>query len=153
MFYSRALSCCDVLEGRIGQRGHEMSERDDQHGRSVYVWIENQWSQRWGQRPPGGARKTKAAKKPTRFMSNSHLVLEELCRTCDGKHAHQFLLDCRAKAVAIYPEGLCQAICQGLVRQLAQKKAKVKSLFKVSAETKVGEKPEEEEHEQEAEQP
>ena len=90
-----------------------------------------------------------AAKKPTRFMSNSHLILEELSRKCDGRHAHQPLLDGRAKAAAIYPEGLCRAMCRGLVRQLAQKRAKVKSLLKVSAETKVGEKPEEEEHDQE----
>ena len=55
----------------------------------------------------------------------------------------------RAKAAAIYPEGLCRAICKGLVEQLRMDKAEVKSLLKVGVETKVGESPEEENHEEE----
>ena len=80
-----------------------------------------------------GDRKTMPAKKTTRFMSNAELLLQELSKRCGGKHQHQQLLDGRAKAAAVYPEGLCRAICKGLVRQLEIKRGKVKSLLKVSA--------------------
>ena len=68
-------------------------------------------------------------------MSNSEAVLKELSRKCDGKHKHEPLLDGRAKAAAIYPEGLCRAICKGLMEQLRMDKAQVKSLLKVGMET------------------
>ena len=92
--------------------------------------------------PTGRVRKLMAAKKTTRFLSNAEYLLKELSKRCDGGHEHQPLLDGRAKAAAIYPEGLCRAMCKGLMRQLQIKRGKVKPLLEVSAETTMGEKPE-----------
>ena len=38
-----------------------------------------------------------AAKKPTKFMTNSRALGQELSRTCDGTHKHQSLVDGRAR--------------------------------------------------------
>jgi hypothetical protein len=59
----------------------------------------------------------KPALKPTRFASNSWLLLEELTRRCPRDHEHQPLMGGRAAAAAEYPPDLCHAICRGLVRQ------------------------------------
>ena len=56
----------------------------------------------------------KAAKKPTKFMTNAWHIAEELSRKCDGSHEHQPLVSGRAHAAQVYPEGLCRAICRGL---------------------------------------
>ena len=77
-------------------------------------------------------------------MSNCELVMRKMNKRCDGSHEHQQLIDGRAKAAAIYPEGLCRAICKGLMEQLRMDNAQVKSLLKVGMETKVGDSPEEE---------
>ena len=61
--------------------------------------------------------KDKPALKPTRFASNSWLLLEELTRRCPRDHEHQPLMGGRAAAAAEYPPDLCHAICRGLVRQ------------------------------------
>ena len=49
-------------------------------------------------------------------MTNSRALGEELRRKCDGKHAHQSLVDGRAKLAAEYPEDLCRAICRGIIK-------------------------------------
>ena len=59
----------------------------------------------------------KPALKPTRFASNSWLLLEELTRRCPHEHDHQPLMGGRAAAAAEYRPDLCNAICRGLVRQ------------------------------------
>ena len=40
------------------------------------------------------------AKKPTRYMTNSRSIGQELRRKCDGSHSHQQLLDGRANDAA-----------------------------------------------------
>ena len=58
------------------------------------------------------------ARKRTGFMTSSWTVAEELQRTCDGKgHAHNPLLERRAKGAEVYPPELCRAICRGVSRQ------------------------------------
>ena len=58
------------------------------------------------------------ARKRTGFMTSSWTVAEELQRTCDGKgHAHNPLLERRAKGAEVYPPELCRAICKGISRQ------------------------------------
>ena len=57
----------------------------------------------WGQR----RNLSVPAKKPTRFMSNSRAIGMELARKCDGRHAHQTLVDGRSKDAARYPVELC----------------------------------------------
>ena len=82
----------------------------------------------------GPGEEDKLAKKPTRFMTNSIEIHEELRRGCDGKHEHQQLVDGRAKAAARYPEKLCKAICRGLARELRNESEKVKCLMRITAE-------------------
>ena len=43
------------------------------------------------------------AKKPTRFLTNSWWIAQELSRRCDGSHEHVQLLEGRAKRAAEYP--------------------------------------------------
>ena len=57
------------------------------------------------------------AKKPTRFMSNSWCVLQELSVRCDKSHVHQPLVGGRAHKAQEYPSGLCKAICRGISNQ------------------------------------
>ena len=58
------------------------------------------------------------AKKPTRFVSNSWYMLQELSVRCDKSHQHQHLVGGRASRAAEYPDQLCEAMCRGLVNQL-----------------------------------
>ena len=60
-----------------------------------------------------------AAKKPTRFASNSWFILEELQIRCDGGHVHQPLVGGRAAKAAEYPDDLCEAFGRGLAGQIA----------------------------------
>ena len=87
----------------------------------------------------------KPARKRTRFMSNACEVLAQLGRQCDGSHKHEPLLNNRAGAAAIYPEGLCKAICKGMKRQIEFDQQKVQSLLTLSAKDTVAERPELEE--------
>ena len=61
------------------------------------------------------------AKKPTKFMTNSRSLGNELRRKCDGSHQHQMLLDGRAKEAARYPPALCRAICRGIAKEKMQR--------------------------------
>ena len=62
--------------------------------------------------------------KPTGWLSNSSIVLEELSKQCTNvpgnpnNHQHANLQNGRAKSAAIYPEGLCYAILRGVRRQM-----------------------------------
>ena len=58
------------------------------------------------------------AKKPTRFVSNSWCVLQELSTRCDRSHVHQQLMGGRAAGAAEYPDELCNAFCRGIANQL-----------------------------------
>ena len=60
---------------------------------------------------------TLPAKKPTRFMSNSWCILQELSVRCDHSHVHQHLVGGRASKAQEYPDELCRAICRGLANQ------------------------------------
>ena len=54
-----------------------------------------------------------AAKKPTRFLTNSGSIARRQDIRCDGSHPHQHLVGGRAKHAAEYPAGLCDRICEG----------------------------------------
>ena len=58
-----------------------------------------------------------AAKKPTRFLSNSWRVLHELATRGDRSNKHQDLMRGRASKPAEYPDELCRAICRGIANQ------------------------------------
>jgi hypothetical protein len=57
-------------------------------------------------------------KKPTRWLSNSPFILNELDKRCAGDHHHVQLLGGKAKAAQVYPKRLCSAILKGLKKQL-----------------------------------
>jgi len=71
-------------------------------------------------------KKDAPARKRTRFMTNCIEVAKRLTKTCDHTHAHQSLVEGRAKEAAIYPQALCEAICRGLADE---KKNLTKSLM------------------------
>ena len=58
------------------------------------------------------------AKKPTRWLTNSPCLAEELERHCPGTHTHEPLMGGRAKAAPVYPPKLCAAIVTGFTKQL-----------------------------------
>ena len=57
------------------------------------------------------------AKKPTRMMTNSPWLAEQLKRRCRGEHIHTTLVGGKAGPCARYPPGLCRAICKGIQKQ------------------------------------
>ena len=64
-----------------------------------------------------GGRQVAAARKRTKFMTNSYHIARELERSCDNTHQHQALVDGRAKEAERYPQGLCRAICRGFIKE------------------------------------
>ena len=62
--------------------------------------------------PTGNGKEVLPAKKPTRFMSNSWCVLQDLSVRCDKSHIHRPLIAGRASKAQEYPDGLCRAICR-----------------------------------------
>ena len=52
--------------------------------------------------------------KPTRFMSNSIVMLQQLAKECPRQHKHQHLLSGRAAEAAFYPLRLLKAILRGM---------------------------------------
>ena len=76
-------------------------------------------------------RKLAAAKKSTRFMTNSYHIAREVSRRCDGVHKHQPLLDGRAQAVQRFPAELCRAICRGLINEERRKVERVSAVAEV----------------------
>ena len=61
------------------------------------------------------------AKTPTKFITDSMSIGQELKRKCDGTHAHQPLIDGRAKDAARYPPGRCTALCRGITKEKMQR--------------------------------
>ena len=59
--------------------------------------------------PTGKHGETAPAKKPTKFVSNSWCVLQELSIRCDGSHVHQHLIAGRASEAQQYPDGFAGA--------------------------------------------
>ena len=55
-----------------------------------------------------------AAKKPTRFATNSPCMASRLSTRCDRQHQHQPLMSGRAAAAAFYPLGLITEILRGM---------------------------------------
>ena len=77
----------------------------------------------WVKDKLGGA----LAKKPTKFLTNSPCVAEQLMKRCMGKETHKHqrhasLVHGRAKQAQIYPKPLCVAICRGIKEQIYQDK-------------------------------
>ena len=86
---------------------------------------------------------------PTKLMTNSARIGEELKRRCQGLHAHQRLMGGkRAQAAAKYPPELCRAICRGLMMEKKERVMGIRSLFPVgkSKEKWEGKMPDPEEH-------
>ena len=54
------------------------------------------------------------AKKPTRFLTSSHAMVNQLSKKCKGDHAHQHLVGGRCAAAAFYPLPLVRAILRGM---------------------------------------
>ena len=73
--------------------------------------------------------------KPTGFLTNCEYIEKELSRRCDTSHKHVQLMGGRAAAVAIYPEGLCEAICRGLAAQKRQERLNIISSLPMSSKT------------------
>ena len=71
------------------------------------------------------------AKKPTRFMTNSRSIGQELRRKCDWTHPHQPLVDGRAKDAARYPPALCRAICRGIAKEKMQRQFGIRAVMEV----------------------
>ena len=63
---------------------------------------------------PGPDGSPMPALKPTKFASNSELMLKRVSRTCPREHKHQQLVAGRAKDAAFYPLELSEAIVRGM---------------------------------------
>ena len=59
-----------------------------------------------------------AVRKRTGWLSNSQCILNKLAIKCGGSHKHLPLINGRAAAAAVYPEGVCRSILEGLVDEL-----------------------------------
>ena len=57
------------------------------------------------------------AKKATRFMSNSFVMLDQLKMECDKTHSHQPLTGGRCADAALYPAKLVHAVLRGMTLQ------------------------------------
>ncbi len=57
-------------------------------------------------------------KKPTRFLTNSKYIAQELQKRCDGGHSHEALMGGKAAKAARYPPELCAAIVKGWRKHL-----------------------------------
>ena len=57
------------------------------------------------------------ALKPTKFLTNSELMANQLSRRCSKDHQHQPLVGGRCKDAAMYPAGLVRAILRGIALQ------------------------------------
>ena len=68
----------------------------------------------FGLKTPAEGGGSAPALKPTRFMSNSWVMLEGLAKECNKLHQHQHLMSGRAAAAAYYPLPLLKAILQGI---------------------------------------
>ena len=66
--------------------------------------------------------------KPTRFITNSVAVQQELSVTCRGCKSHVQLQGSLTSKAAIYPKPPCRAVCRGVVQQMRHDAAGVMSL-------------------------
>jgi len=104
-----------------------------QHETSVHLSIADQCQYGLKTWSSNKHKRDVAAKKKTKFMTNSAEIAQELSKRCNSDHSHQQLVDGRAKHAAEYPEGLCRAIVRGLIVQLAADASQVKYLCSVRA--------------------
>ena len=89
----------------------------------------------YGLKTPSRDRKTEVhAKKPTKSMTNSRVIGEELSKKCDGQHAHQSLVDGRARHAAKYPPALCRAICRGIINIKKERHETVRTVATIAKE-------------------
>ena len=78
-----------------------------------------------------GKKGAAAAKKSTKFMTNSRAIGNESSRKCDGSHKHQQLLDGRAARAARYADGLCNAICRGIFKEEEENTMQIRAVMQV----------------------
>ena len=57
------------------------------------------------------------ALKPTKFLTNSKMMADQLMRRCSKDHTHHPLVGGRCKDAAMYPHGLVRAILKGIALQ------------------------------------
>ena len=81
----------------------------------------------WG----GNRHQLVPTKKPTKFMTNSRALGNELKRRCDKSHQHQPLVDGRAKDAARDPPDMCKAICRGIMKEKMQRRLQVRAVLEV----------------------
>ena len=97
------------------------------------------------------SRGAQAARKRTKFMTNSCHIANELDKKCDGSHAHQLLVGGRAKDAVRYPKGLCRAICRGLVRAKQRESERLSAVAEVLPGSWPSELPDPKEHHEDIE--
>ena len=68
------------------------------------------------------------ALKPTKFLTNSRLMAEQLSLRCSKDHDHQPLVGGRCKDAAMYPQGLVRAILRGITLQAEESRQTIESL-------------------------
>ena len=68
------------------------------------------------------------AKKPTKFLTNSIAIKNELGMRCDKSHRHVQLMEGRALAAQRYPKGLCRTTTRGIIMQAKLDAADMMSL-------------------------
>ena len=84
-----------------------------------------------------------AAKKPTRFLTNSYHVGDALAVRCQNEkraardqHRHVQLIAGKAKMAQVYPRGLCEAMARGMQNQMESDKWNVVKVRVNSAQEK-----------------
>ena len=63
------------------------------------------------------------ARKPTKFMSNSDIMLKELGITCNRQHEHEPLLSGKPRLAETYPLQLVLAILRGMQKTMEARSA------------------------------
>ena len=61
-------------------------------------------------------------KKPTRFLTNSWVLVQALNRRCECTEPHGNLLDGRSKKAQEYPDKLCEVVCKAVAEQLCHER-------------------------------
>ena len=96
-------------------------EEVDALARLPFVHLVTAHQCQYGLVTPSDADRSKMvpALKPTKFLTNSLVMSEQLQKKCDGSHSHQHLTGGRCKDAAFYPLPLVRAILKGIALQAA----------------------------------
>ena len=76
---------------------------------------------------------TAPAKKPTRILTSSTAIRDQVCRVCDHQHRHVQLVNGRASAAQEYTVEFCDAIIDGLQVELPRRGQEALSVRPASA--------------------